>query len=314
MPLRLMEQDITTMKVDAVVNSTNPFMTGESGVDALIHSIGGPEFERECRALRNVCRPGEAVRTNAYNMNCRYVIHTVSFPWEKGIYGETAILKSCYRSSLELASELGCRSVAFPLISSGNYHYPIADALKCAVTSIREYLRLFGDMDVYLTLYGSAVTRIAETIYGDLDRFVKSSSAREASMTAETGEKLPELEKLLKTGGESFVEMLYRYMRERGIDKPSSLYTKAGITRGAFSKLVGGGSKNPSMKTAVGLAMALKLTYEETVAFLASAGLALSGNNKFDIIVTYFIKTGNYDIWELDIQLARYGYKSLLGA
>ena len=140
MSLHLVQQDITQMKVDAIVNSTNRHMYGFSGVDQLLHSICGDEFERECEALLGKRFPGEAVYTNAYNIPCKYVIHTVSREWEGGRRGETAIMKSCYRSSLELAVELGCESIAFPLISAGSYGYPIAEALKNAVLTISEYL------------------------------------------------------------------------------------------------------------------------------------------------------------------------------
>lgn len=316
MPLHLIEKDITAMETDAIVNSTNPHMIGISGVDRLIHDIGGDDFERECMTLENKCRPGEAVWTNAYNLKCKYIIHTISFPWEDGIYGETAILKSCYRSCLEVATELGCKSVAFPLISSGNYRYPIADAIKCAVTSISEYLKLYEDLDVYLVLYGEAVKRIAETIYGDLDRFVeeqfRSATAGAVKTENASADKIS-LEKMIAGKGESFVDMFYRLMRERGIDQPSKIYKAAGITKSTFSKLMSGGSKKPSLETAAGLALALKLSYEEATEFLASAGLALSDNSKYDLIIKWFLQNGNYNIWDVDVQLAKYGYRSMLG-
>jgi len=304
MSLHIVKKDITSVPSDAIVNSTNSELVGYTGVDQLIHQLGGEKLERECRALSGSCKPGEAVYTNAYNLPCRYVIHTVSLPWEGGFFGETAILKSCYRSSLELATKLECRSVSFPLIAAGNYGYPISEAIKCAVTTIQEYLELYDDLEVSLVLFGEATARIAETIYGNLDEYIRTEFKKE--------EKLPQLDALIHQGGETFMEKLYRIMREKGIEKPSAVYTKAGITKGAFSKLACGGTKNPSLEAAVGLALALKLSYEEAADLLASAGLALSGGSKYDIIISYFLKTGNYDFWELNTQLMKYGFSPIL--
>lgn len=107
--------------------------------------------------------------------------------------------------------------------------------------------------------------------------------------------------------------MLYRFMDERGIQNAAKLYSKAGVTKSTFSKLISGTSKKPSMETAVGLAMALELPYEDAISFFASAGIALSKSSAFDIIVDYYLKKGNYDIWDLDVQLVKNGYKSILG-
>lgn len=310
MSLHLIEQDITTMKVDAIVNSTNHHMIGYAGVDRLLHEIGGPEFEEECQALDCVNVPGGAVYTNAYNMDCRYIIHTQAPTWNGGIHGEAAILASCYKKSLHLATELGCESVAFPLLSAGNRFYPIADALDIAVTTINEYIDLYDDLDVYLVIFGEVVESIAREKFGDLDEFVKTEY--KPGMTLSEAQQSAALDSLLQVPRKDFPELLMQYINRKGIPKNSIVWTKAGISKQVFSKVLSGHTK-PSLKTAVGLAMALELTWDETVDFLASAGLALSNHSQFDVIVKYFIKNGNYSIKDLDVQLARYKLDTFLG-
>ena len=310
MPLHIIERDIMTMKVDAIVNSTNHHMIGWAGVDRLIHEQGGPEFERECLALDSVNVPGGAVYTNAYNMDCRYIIHTQAPTWNGGIRGEAAILASCYKKSLHLATELGCGSVAFPLLSAGNQMYPIADALEIAVTSIKEYNDLYDDLDVYLVLYGEVVESIAKEKFGNLDEFVKAEY--KPGMKLSEAEQSDAVDALLKRKGKDFPALLIQHMEERKIVKNSVLWNKAGISKQVFSNVLSGKAK-PSLKTSVALAMALELDWDETTEFLASAGLALSNNSQFDVIVRYFIKNRNYNISQLDVQLARYKLGAILG-
>ena len=304
MPLHIIEKDITKIAVDAIVNSTNSQLIGWSGVDKIIHDLGGDELEAECDAKRNSCMPGEAIWTHAYNLASKYIIHTVGTLWQDGYEGEIAIQRSCYHQALAVAEELGCNSVAFPLINAGSMGCPIAVALASAVQPIREYLQLYSDMDVYLCLYGGSAMAMAESMFDGLDDYI-AANIEPAS---------PDLDEMLSNQGEGFVDMLYHFMDAKGIDKASQLYKKAGISKATYSKLISGGSKKPSLETAVGLAMALELTYDETLEFLASAGMTLSNSSEYDIIVSYFIKSGNYDIWELDVQLYNHGFKTLLGA
>lgn len=307
MPLHVIEKDITTMEVDAIVNSTNTSLIGFSGVDRIIHNLGGEDFENECFTKRDTCFLGESTFTKAYNLKCKYVIHSITPGWFGGREGEAAILRSCYKTALEQAEELKCKSVAFPLIAAGSMGYPIPEALEIAVTSIREYLTLYSDIDVYLTLYGEVVTAIAKTMFGDLDAYVKDT------FEVASEDQVADLDELINHTGETFVEMLTRLIDERGLTD-AQVYSRAGVSKGTFNKILNGGTKRPSIETAVALAMALELSYDQTVELLSTAGMAFSNSSKFDIIVSYFIKTGNYDIWKLDEQLFKYGFKSLLGS
>ncbi|MDD6204857.1 MAG: O-acetyl-ADP-ribose deacetylase [Firmicutes bacterium] len=316
MPLIIVKNDITKMTVDAIVNAASPSLLGGGGVDGCIHRAAGPELLNECRTLGG-CETGQAKATGAYNLPCKYVLHTVGPVWRDGRHGEKALLEACYSNSLALAAGMQCRTVAFPLISAGVYGYPADLALRVAVDTVSDFL-LRNEMTVYIVIFDKAAYRTDAAVLSELTEYINSRDAapaaafycreqspKRAELFCQSDCALPdfkldsELDRRLKEPDESFSQMLMRKIDEKGLTDVQC-YKKANIDRKLFSKIRSDKHYRPGKTTAAAFAIALELSAGETEDLLRKAGYALSGSNKFDIIIQYFIDKGQYNVFHIN--------------
>ena len=335
MPLQIVRNDITRMQVDAIVNAANESLLGGGGVDGCIHRAAGPKLLAECRTLGG-CQTGDAKITNAYDLPCNYVIHAVGPIWRGGQFHERELLTSCYENSLALAKEKHCETIAFPLISSGIYGYPKAQALQVAIDAISAFL-MENDMTVYIVIFDKAAYRISSKLFSDIasyidDHYVETHINKTSEVMRRQKQfwemdlcesiSLPEpsnvplskattLEDALQQMDESFSEMLLRKIDESGMTD-SQCYKKDNIDRKLFSKIKNDKYYKPSKPTVLAFALALELPLPEIQDMLMKAGFALSHSSKFDVIVEYFILKQNYNIYEINEALFAFD-QSLIG-
>lgn len=363
MPLKIIRQDITTMKVDAIVNPSNEKLLPGGGTDAAIHRAAGPLLLLACRAVGGISVGGAAI-TPAYSLPCRYVIHTAGPTWIDGMHSEPELLASCYRNCLQLAKENGCAEIAFPLISSGLYGYPKDRVLRVALDVVGEFL-LAHEMTVYIVVFDKSSYRISERLFSDVtafidDRYVEEHSdgldapyayarheARRSRMRrsrhirdwiddSREGEDAagsvcsvlsceddadafgdlsevtppPTLEEMMRDMDDGFAVTLLKLIDLKGMEDVAC-YKKANVSKQTWYKIQNEKNYRPGKTTVLSFAIALELTLSETEALLATAGYALSRSSKFDVIIMYFIMTGNYDIYEIDQTLFQFDQPTL---
>ena len=334
MPFEIVRNDITRMKVDAIVNAANRSLLGGGGVDGAIHHAAGPELLAECKTL-NGCETGQAKITKGYNLPARYVIHTVGPIWHGGNNHERELLSSCYSNSLALAAEYQCESVAFPMISAGAYGYPKDEAMEVAVETISKFL-LHHEMTVYLVVFGRtefftgkklfrdvqeyiddhyAATHIRKNIEQsrealwhldeekalELDHSLYAGMAADMAMPAPSPAAKPQTDwlELIRSTDEGFSQALLRMIDEKGMTD-SQCYKKANVDRRLFSKIRSDPEYRPSKPTVFAFIMALELPMPEAKALLKKAGFALTRSSKLDVVMEYCIKTRFYDVLQIN--------------
>ena len=366
MPFAIVRNDIVNMRVDAIVNTANPRPQIGYGVDAGIHRKAGPKLLEARKKTGNI-RVGDAAITPGYDLEAKYVIHTVGPVWQDGRHNEEKQLRSCYERSLKLARRYRCRSVAFPLISTGNYGFPKPLALQIAMDAISEFLR-DNEMQVYLVVFSRDAFRLSEKLFQGVSSFIDENYIREktlqqyglegesevfdnreavlrermlrrqaedtacfdappcAAMAAppkpepKRAEKKtfsfrktkPSLAELLAETDAGFSETLLKLIDRTG-KKDSEIYTKANISRQHFSKIRNNPDYKPTKSTAIAFALALELDLEQTRDLIGRAGYALTNSSKFDVIIMYFIREQNYNLFDINAALFEFD-QSLLGA
>lgn len=335
MPFEIVRNDITQMTVDAIVNTANPQPIVGAGTDAMIHEKAGPKLLEARRRIGRIA-VGHAAVTPAYQLDAKYVIHTVGPYWAGGSFGEEALLRSCYDRALKLALEYGCRSVAFPLISSGNYGFPKDKALQIAISAFSAFLPEH-EMQIYLVVFDRTAFRLSEKLFQKVASYIDENyvDACETMAFAAEREKRPSfrrnaqicesravmeaaypkamsLEDMLKQEDAGFTETLLKLIDQSG-KKDSEIYKKANISKQHFSKIRNNPHYKPTKPTAIALALALELDMEQTKDLIGRAGYALTNSSKFDLIIRYFIEQRNYNIVEINIALYEFD-QVLLGS
>lgn len=318
MSLEIVRNDITKMKVDAIVNAANSSLKMGGGVcGAIFQAAGEEELQAECDRI-GMCNAGEAVMTEGYKLQAKHIIHAVGPIWQGGKKNEAKLLHDCYRNALNLAQKYDLKSIAFPLISSGIYGYPKDQALQVAIHAISEFL-MVHEMKVYLVVYDQKSFVLSEKLFSAIERYIDDHYVEEHNQHSysrriqefeylQTHEmvsapiptmKKRSLEDVLGHLDESFSEMLLRLIDEKEMTDVET-YKRANIDRKLFSKIRSAKSYNPSKATAIAFAIAMKLNLDETKDLLGKAGYTLSQSNKFDVIIQYFIEEENYDIHEMN--------------
>lgn len=344
MPLNIIRNDITRVSADAIVNTANPQVAVGAGVDRAIYEAAGKEKLLAERAKIGPMRPGQAAVTPAFALSARYIIHTVGPVWQGGGFGERESVASCYRQSLKLADELGCESVAFPLISTGTYGFPKAEALRIAISEISSFL-FDHDMTVNMVVYSRDAFVISSKAFSDIKCYIEDKDVKPPEPSAYVSGRrrrvadlhqepvygnvsylnapLPvadrdedfyegDLEDVLSQETETFQQMLFRIIDRKGMTDPQ-VYKKANLDRKLFSKIRSNETYLPKKKTVLALAIALELNMDETMDLLSRAGLALNPGSRFDLIVGYCITHGIYNIFDINTYLFEYD-QPLLGA
>jgi O-acetyl-ADP-ribose deacetylase (regulator of RNase III) len=315
MPFEIIREDITNLKVDAIVNAANNSLLGGGGVDGAIHRVAGLDLLEECKTLGG-CKTGQAKITKGYKLFSEYVIHTVGPIWEGGNKNEEKLLYACYKNSLDLAIEYKLDTIAFPLISSGVFGYPKDLALKVAISVISSYL-MNHNLTIYLVVYDKKAFVLSKKLFSSVKSFIDDNYIDENTvyrrnmceenkvyseplsykvMDSEFGRSLEDVMKELE---ETFSEHL---LRQIDISEKTDVevYKKANIDRKLFSKIRSNKNYKPSKPTAIAFAISLELNLDETKDLLKKAGFALSRSNKFDVIIEYFIIEKNYNIYEIN--------------
>ena len=319
MPFSIIRNDITKVTADAIVNTANPHAVIGSGTDyAIYHAAGKDNLLAERRKIGDIA-PGKAAATPAFALDAKYIIHTVGPAWIDGGHGEQETLRSCYEKSLGLAKELRCRSIAFPLISSGVYGFPKDLAISTATSAIYGFL-MHNDMTVYLVVFDSRAYDLSGKLFKDVEAFIdenyvaeqkeKEYSRGNSRSRVHLKDHFVSLDEHIKTADKSFVDCLYELMSESGMKNPE-IYGNALISKQTFSKIISGAIATPKKTTICALALGMHLDLEQTKRLLESAGYTLSKSSKFDLCIEYFLINKEYNITKNNIILESYGLAQL---
>lgn len=316
MPFQIVNADITTLRVDAIVNPTDWSYSGSGNTDLAVHTAAGQDLRAECDALPEL-QTGSVEVTRGYALPSKYIIHTAGPIWINGQYNEPVLLRSCYLNAMLLAKRLGLSSIAFPLISSGAFGFPKDQVLEIAIAAIRDVQEILNaDMDVTLCVFDRKSYELSRKY--DLEQFLsyakkpdyfdsvcKMSAMSECLCAPAMAANADNLEDWLEKQDDSFAVTLLKLIDKKGMTDVAC-YKKAQISKKTFWKINNDPHYKPSKQTVIAFAIALELTLDETEQFLRTVGFSLSHSNTFDMIIEYYITHEIYDLYEINAALYRY--------
>lgn len=365
LPLQIIRNDITRVKADIIVNSANPQPLIGGGTDLAVYTAAGAENLLKIRKKIGVIAPGNAAVTPAFRLPAKYIIHTVGPVWVDGCHGELDTLRSCYSASLSMAVDLKAKSIAFPLIATGVYGFPKAEALQIALSETGRFLRAH-DMSVILVVFDRDSFELSEKLSGEIEAFIddheaafvheaeyapfserqlmlrRQSAMQQTAKNRRRSDAAPSfpssavpktqappdeerdfcvsagmeavftpaehngLEDMLRQPGETFQQKLLRLIDASGMTDVD-VYKKANIDRRVFSRIRSRKDYKPKKVTAVAFSIALELDWDTMSDLLSRAGIAFSPSDRFDLIIRYFVTHRNYDIFEINAALFKYG-------
>ena len=345
MAFKILRNDITKVRADAIVNTANPMPVVGSGTDTAVYEAAGWDKLLAARKEIGVIERGQSAWTPAFNLKkhgVKYIIHTIGVFYQDGNHGEKEILRSCYKTALKTAAELNCKSVAIPLLATGNYRFPKDLALQIAVDEISRFL-LEHEVDVLLVVYDKESYKISEKLFDDVEDFLfdnldgyeveeehvlynrsfdtvigslQSEGLFESTRAVQLEPDFTEEKKIAPIDIDAFIRSskdklnfqntLMQLIADRKLDNVT-VYKKACIDKKFFSKIISNKDYVPKKHTVMALGLALELPLEEYESFLASAGYAFMPSSKFDLIIKYCVMNQIYNLINVDVILDDHG-------
>jgi O-acetyl-ADP-ribose deacetylase (regulator of RNase III) len=302
MPLQIIENDICLMETDAIVNAANEYLRIGGGVcGSIFYNAGTYKLQAACDEYGH-CDIGNSVITDSFNLKSKYIIHSVGPIYKDGRHDERELLESSYLSALELAKEHSCKSISFPLISTGNYAYPKDQALKVAIDSIAKFLKA-NEMDVYLVFLNMKDVQLFNIVLIKIQKYIDENLSKvDIVVPKETEEQLD--------SEESFIEILNRIRSQKNItDKQLSV--NSNVNNDFLLKILSNKDYIPIKNIIISLGIGLQLSLREMDSLLKKVNYSLDKSDRFDVIISYFITKGIYDINEINITLFYFEHRTI---
>lgn len=337
MPFEIVRNDIVKMEVDAIVNTANPKPVVGTGVDTAIHKAAGPELLKARKEIGDI-KVCEAVVTPAFDLPAKYVIHVVGPAWVDENPVEEEMLARSYRAALDAAAKQKCKSIAFPLLSTGNYGFPKKISMRIALDVFSKFL-MEHEMQIYLTVFGEEAFKLSNTLFRSVQAYIdenyvaskfeeeygvdeaayhigssnlsprmkarRKEQQEYAAMAAAPSAGKESLADKMDKMDASFSDTLMALIYATG-EKPSTIYHKACVSKQVFSKINSNSHYQPLKATAIAFCLALELDLEEAQELLARAGFTLSKSSLSDVIIMYCIENKIYNVMMVNEMLFEY--------